>query len=52
LPTLNGKKDNGDWKVKTRKIEIPNDNVSGFLALALTQNQTAREIAWLLCNGA
>jgi len=30
LPTLNGKKDNGDWEVKTRKIEIPNDNVSGF----------------------
>jgi hypothetical protein len=30
FPTLNGKKDTGDWEVKTRKIEIPNGNVSGF----------------------
>jgi len=25
-----GKKETGDWEVKTRKIEIPNANVSGF----------------------
>jgi len=30
LPTFNGKKDTGDWEVKTRKIEIPNDKFSGF----------------------
>jgi len=30
FPILNGKKDAGDWEVKTRKIEISNGNVSGF----------------------
>jgi hypothetical protein len=30
FPILNGKKDAGDWEVKTGKIEISNGNVSGF----------------------